>query len=40
MQWMMLQQDQPDFVIATGVQYSVRRVHQMVGGATGHHPAL
>ena len=26
MQWMMLQQDQPeDFVIATGVQYSVRR---------------
>jgi GDPmannose 4,6-dehydratase len=26
MQWMMLQQDQPeDFVIATGVQYSVRQ---------------
>lgn len=27
MQWMMLQQDQPDdFVIATGVQYSVRQI--------------
>ncbi|XPE42349.1 GDP-mannose 4,6-dehydratase [Shigella flexneri] len=26
MQWMMLQQDKPeDFVIATGVQYSVRQ---------------
>jgi GDPmannose 4,6-dehydratase len=29
MQWMMLQQDQPeDFVIATGVQYSVRQFIQ------------
>jgi GDPmannose 4,6-dehydratase len=30
MQWMMLQQDQPeDFVIATGVQYSVRQFIEM-----------
>lgn len=30
MQWMMLQQDEPeDFVIATGVQYSVRQFVQM-----------
>src|SRR5690606_41773949 len=29
MQWMMLQQDQPeDYVIATGVQYSVRQLIQ------------
>ena len=30
MQWMMLQQEQPeDFVIATGVQYSVRQFVEM-----------
>ncbi len=30
MQWMMLQQDEPrDFVIATGVQYSVREFIDM-----------
>ena len=36
MQWMMLQQDQPeDFVIATGVQYSVRQFIEMSAGELG-----
>ena len=36
MQWMMLQQDAPeDFVIATGVQYSVREFIRMVGRELG-----
>ena len=36
MQWMMLQQDQPeDFVIATGVQYSVRQFINWTAGALG-----
>lgn len=36
MQWMMLQQDKPeDFVIATGVQYSVRDFIQMAAGNLG-----
>ena len=36
MQWMMLQQDQPeDFVIATGVQYSVRQFIQWTADALG-----
>ena len=36
MQWMMLQQDQPeDFVIATGVQYSVRQFIEWTAGALG-----
>lgn len=36
MQWMMLQQDQPeDFVIATGVQYSVREFVQLTLKAMG-----
>ena len=31
MQWMMLQQEQPeDFVIATGVQYSVRQFLSLI----------
>ncbi len=41
MQWLMLQQDQPeDFVIATGVQYSVRDFVNAAASGTGHHPAL
>lgn len=36
MQWMMLQQDQPeDFVIATGIQYSVREFVQQAAGELG-----
>ena len=36
MQWMMLQQDQPeDFVIATGVQYSVRQFIEWTGKELG-----
>jgi GDPmannose 4,6-dehydratase len=36
MQWMMLQQEQPeDFVIATGVQYSVRQFIHMTAGELG-----
>jgi len=36
MQWMMLQQDQPDdFVIATGVQYSVRQFIEWSGQELG-----
>lgn len=36
MQWMMLQQDHPeDFVIATGVQYSVRQFIEMAGRELG-----
>lgn len=36
MQWMMLQQEQPeDFVIATGVQYSVREFVNLTAGALG-----
>ncbi len=36
MQWLMLQQDQPDdFVIATGVQYSVRQFIEMSAGELG-----
>jgi GDPmannose 4,6-dehydratase len=36
MQWMMLQQDQPeDFVIATGVQYSVRQFIEWTATALG-----
>ena len=36
MQWMMLQQDEPkDFVIATGIQYSVREFVQMTCDALG-----
>ena len=36
MQWMMLQQDQPeDFVIATGVQYSVRQFVQFAAAELG-----
>lgn len=36
MQWMMLQQDQPeDFVIATGVQYSVRRFIELTAEQLG-----
>lgn len=36
MQWLMLQQDQPeDFVIATGVQYSVRQFVEMAAGELG-----
>jgi GDPmannose 4,6-dehydratase len=36
MQWMMLQQEQPeDFVIATGVQYSVRQFIEMSAGELG-----
>jgi len=36
MQWLMLQQDQPeDFVIATGVQYSVRQFVEMAASAVG-----
>jgi GDPmannose 4,6-dehydratase len=36
MQWMMLQQDQPeDFVIATGVQYSVRQFINWTAEALG-----
>ncbi|HEX7435963.1 MAG TPA: GDP-mannose 4,6-dehydratase, partial [Caldimonas sp.] len=35
-QWLMLQQDQPeDFVIATGVQYSVRRFVEMAAAELG-----
>jgi GDPmannose 4,6-dehydratase len=41
MQWMMLQQDQPeDFVIATGVQYSVRQFINWTAAELGMHPAL
>ncbi|MGR9884709.1 GDP-mannose 4,6-dehydratase, partial [Escherichia coli] len=36
MQWMMLQQEQPeDFVIATGVQYSVRQCVEMAAAQLG-----
>ncbi|WP_172481467.1 GDP-mannose 4,6-dehydratase, partial [Escherichia coli] len=36
MQWMMLQQEQPeDFVIATGVQYSVRQFVEMAAERVG-----
>jgi len=36
MQWLMLQQEQPDdFVIATGVQYSVRQFVEMAAGELG-----
>jgi GDPmannose 4,6-dehydratase len=36
MQWLMLQQDEPeDFVIATGVQYSVRRFVELVARELG-----
>ena len=36
MQWMMMQQEQPeDFVIATGVQYSVRQFIEMSAGELG-----
>ncbi len=36
MQWMMLQQDEPrDYVIATGVQYSVRQFIEMAAGKLG-----
>lgn len=36
MQWMMLQQEQPeDFVIATGVQYSVREFVEMTAEQLG-----
>ena len=36
MQWLMLQQDRPeDFVIATGVQYSVRQFVEMAAGELG-----
>jgi GDPmannose 4,6-dehydratase len=36
MQWLMLQQDQPDdFVIATGVQYSVRQFIEMSAAELG-----
>ena len=36
MQWMMLQQEKPqDFVIATGVQYSVRQFIEMAAGELG-----
>ena len=36
MQWMMLQQDQPeDFVIATGVQYSVRQFVELAAAELG-----
>ena len=38
MQWMMLQQDQPeDFVIATGVQYSVRQFIEWTAAELGMH---
>ena len=38
MQWLMLQQDQPeDFVIATGVQYSVREFVNRAGAVLGLH---
>ncbi len=38
MQWMMLQQEQPeDFVIATGVQYSVREFVQQAAAKLGIH---
>ena len=38
MQWMMLQQDEPeDFVIATGVQYSVRQFIEKTSAALGKH---
>ena len=41
MQWLMLQQDQPeDFVIATGVQYSVRQFVECRRRRTGHHTSL
>ena len=41
MQWLMLQQEQPeDFVIATGVQYSVRQFVEMAAARAGHPPAL
>jgi GDPmannose 4,6-dehydratase len=36
MQWLMLQQDQPeDFVIATGVQYSIRKFAEMAASELG-----
>jgi GDPmannose 4,6-dehydratase len=36
MQWLMLQQDEPDdFVIATGVQYSVRQFVELAAGELG-----
>lgn len=41
MQWMMLQQEQPeDFVIATGVQYSVRQFVEMAAAQLASNCAL
>ena len=41
MQWMMLQQEQPDdFVIATGVQYSVREFVTWTAEELGHHARI
>ncbi|MCZ5692005.1 GDP-mannose 4,6-dehydratase [Escherichia coli] len=41
MQWMMLQQEQPeDFVIATGVQYSHASVREMAAAQLRHQTAL
>ena len=41
MQWLMLQQRQPeDFVIATGVQYSVRQFVELAARGTRHRAAL
>ena len=40
MQWLMLQQEQPeDFVIATGVQYSVRQFVELAARRARHHAA-
>ena len=40
MQWLMLQQEKPeDFVIATGVQYSVREFVELAAARTRHHAA-
>ena len=41
MQWLMLQQEQPeDFVIATGVPYSVRQFVELAAARAGHHHHL
>ena len=41
MQWLMLQQERAeDFVIATGVQYSVRQFVEFAARGTGHHACL
>ena len=41
MQWLMLQQDEPeDFVIATGVQYSVRQFVEKAAARAGHDAPL